>query len=114
MNEVRAIMNRHGFLYGVSVERRGVVTEFGLRSALEHAAIVEEYFLADPPGIFEWLEGQILPQLVSQGRVAASIHQPSSNLVVGLFSHRVDDSAHRFQFALAVDRELAQALKVSS
>lgn len=106
VTELRQLMKTHGLLYAIAVLRDGRVIEIGEKDALEHPGIADEYFFRNPQGVFEWLEGQILPQLVAQGRVVAFIHKPKDDLVIGLFSHRDDDVVARFKLATQIDRQL--------
>jgi hypothetical protein len=110
--ELRQLMMSHGILYAIVVVREGGVTEIGEKAALEYPYIAND-FLRNPQGLFEGLDGMILPQLTRQGRVWASIHKPRSDLVVGLFSNSESEFPARYELAEQVDRQLTLLAAVS-
>ncbi len=100
-------METHGIVYVITVSDVGVVTEFGDKTRLAHTGIIDQYFIRNPSGVFEWLDGQILPQILGQGEVAAFVYMPKKGLVVGAFSNRGDDIVAQYKAAAEIGRDIS-------
>lgn len=103
-------IKRHGFEYAIIVKDGGnSVTEYGDKKKLHHDGIIEKYFLENPAGIFGFLEGQILPKMVSQDDVVVLITQ-IDGAVIGLATHRYDDIVSRYKWSNEVNESLKEFL----
>ena len=109
MNERKLtdLMKENDFLYAILVEKEsGCYREYGERSRLDHDGIVDSYISKDPTGVFDFLDGKILPQLVSQDRVVGLLSKPHPEYAIALFSHRNDDAIARYRWSSAVDKKI--------
>lgn len=104
------LMDRHEIIVSVVVSRdtdeKQVV---GDRTALESDYVVRTLFDdLTVQQIFGFLEGQILPRLVQQGKVCGIIYKPTENTVVGLYYHDERNVIQRYQKSIVVDSKLRE------
>lgn len=103
------LLSEHGLEYGLVVlKTSGQIKEFGDRSSLQNDGLVDSYILANPLGIFDFLDGKSLPQVVMQGRVVGIFSRPDQDVVVAVFTHRDDDALRRYPWSVQLDKEIAK------
>lgn len=105
--DIAHLMKTHGIAYVITISDVGDIAEFGDKTRLAHTGIIDQYFIRNPIGVFDWLDGQILPQILGQGKVAAFVYMPKSSLVVGVFSNRGDDIVAQYKAAANIGRDIA-------
>jgi|ERR1051325_2288699 hypothetical protein len=102
------LMSRKGILAAVVVSlesgekavlgnRASLESDYALRTLFDDLAVTE---------IEKYLEGQILPRIVQQGKVCGVICKPGGKAIVGLYYHDQRDVVQRYQFSKELDAEV--------
>ena len=103
-DELLAFMSERDILYCICISNHGeTVEELGNVDELDEHGLASQYFLNDPSLIFGFLEGKILPQIVTQGSAVAVICQPAKGEVLGLFTNRECDAVTLYSWANELD-----------
>ena len=86
----------------------GALQMIGEAAALEHRDLVDQLF-GDAERISELdrsLEGEILPQMWSQGSVSCVVCKPDAHSIVGLMYHETRPVAEQYRWSKAVNARI--------
>jgi hypothetical protein len=103
-------MQRHQIVVAVvlSVET-GDMDLVGDRAALDSDYVIRTLFEdLSAREVQKYLEDQILPRLVQQGRVSGVICMPAEDTVVGLYCHDERDVIQRYDTSKIIDAEIRE------
>ena len=108
-NNLRQVIDEQGFLCGIIATSSGEeILRYGDFDALHWKDLVKSLF-GDADAIVtlnKSLEGQILPQVYSQGDVRCAILKPKEELLVGLFDQSGKDAATFYKECREISKKL--------
>ncbi|WBW96114.1 hypothetical protein [Oceanirhabdus sp. W0125-5] len=93
-SNLKNLLSKHEIIYCVVTHLdKGAMETFGNKEELEYQGLIQTNFY-DIDNVYSLnnsLEGQELPKLFRQGKVACIIFKPTNSVIVGMFYHEKRD-----------------------